>query len=136
MQPILNSLPHSLTGPLEIVVSICTQHLSDVNKETVLKMLIDACCDRIEQFVGQQSFRFSGALKFEECVRAVTSMFGKFSSNSVRTRFSRIREVMMVLTSDGSSSVEAASMTFSDSLTQLTTTEAQAILSLREDLQV
>ena len=82
--------------------------------------------ERLEHFVTQHSFHFCGALKLEECVRAVIAAFNQRSpaGSSLRPKFGRIREIMMVLTSDTSSS-------FSDSLAQLTYSEAENILGLR-----
>jgi hypothetical protein len=77
----------------------------------------------------QTTFRFAGALKLEEIVRALTALFGRHSSVPVRGRFSRLREVMLVLTSDST----ATSNMIADSFTQLTANEVDAFISLRLD---
>lgn len=126
-QAALVLLPAALVSPIETMVEITLSELSETNKDVLLVLIVDACCERIEQFILQTGFRFAGALKFEECVRAVMAVLTRASSTPIRSRFSRLREVLMVLTSDVRSS------TFADSLSQLTPTEAQTILSLRRD---
>ncbi len=126
-QAALVLLPTAVVTPIETLIEICTGNLSETNKDVLLGLLADACCDRIEQFILQTGFRFAGALKFEECVRAIMSVFVRASTTSIRNRFSRLREVLMVLTSD----VKNAG--FADSLAQISAAEAQTILSLRRD---
>jgi hypothetical protein len=79
----------------------------------------------------QSSFRFAGALKFEECVRALSGMFARFSSGPIRGKFSRLREVMLVLTSDtGPGSVSS----MADNFSLLTVNEVLAFAALRLDV--
>lgn len=126
-QPALGLLPSTLVTPIQTLIDISTAEMSEKNKETLLGMIVDVICERIEHFVTQTTFRFAGALKFDECVRAVISMCNKESDLPIRSKFSRLREVMMVLTSD------VRSTNFAESLSQLTPTEAQAIINLRLD---
>ena len=126
-QPALQLLPGTLVTPIQTLLDITTSEMSEKNKEIFLVMMVDVICERIEHFVTQTTFRFAGALKFDECVRAVISMCNKESTLPIRSKFSRLREVMMVLTSD------VRSTSFAESLSQLTSTEAQAIISLRLD---
>jgi len=126
-QAALVLLPAALVSPIETMCDITLSELTETNKDLLLMLIVDACCERIEQFILQTGFRFAGALKFEECVRAVMAVLTRASVTPIRSRFSRLREVLMVLTSDVRSS------TFADSLSQITPTEAQAILSLRRD---
>ena len=81
---------------------------------------------------AQTTFRFAGALKLEEIVRSVSSLFSRFSSVPVRGRFSRLREVMLVLTADSAT----PSSVIADSFTQLTGSEVEAFLVLRLDSSV
>jgi hypothetical protein len=119
----------------------------------IVGLLADACCERFEHFITQvmiistfiglkliiiiilaflkTNFRFSGALKLEEIVRALSAMFTRFSSSPVRGKFSRLRELMLVLTSD--SSTPAAAAAVSENLTHLTASEVDVILALRVD---
>ena len=126
-QRALSLLPSIFTIPIETLLNICVSDLNEKNKEKLLSLLIDTCNMKIESFITTTTFRFAGALKFEECVRSYISMTGKISNLPIRSKFSRLREVMMVLTSD----VRSAS--FADTLSQLTATEAQSILALRLD---
>eukprot|EP00605_Chrysophyceae_sp_TOSAG23-4_P002477 GSChrysophyteH1.ASY1.ANO1.2739.1 assembled CDS len=126
-QPALSLLPNLLVKPIEIMLEICISELSEGNKNKLLELLINGCCERIEHFILQNTFRFAGALKFEECIRAVITMCGNKSETSMRAKFSRLREVLMVLTSD------VRSISFAESLSQLTPTEAQAVIALRLD---
>jgi hypothetical protein len=80
----------------------------------------------------QTTFRFAGALKLEEIVRSLSALFSRFSSVPVRGRFSRLREVMLVLTSD----VTSPTGLMADSFTQLTASEVEAFLVLRVDAPV
>lgn len=62
-------------------------------------------------------------------MRSVSSLFSRFSSVPVRGRFSRLREVMLVLTADSAT----PSSVIADSFTQLTGSEVEAFLVLRLD---
>ncbi len=77
----------------------------------------------------QTTFRFAGALKLEEIVRSLSALFSRFCSVPVRGRFSRLREVMQVLTSDTTMPLGM----IGDSFTQLTSSEVEAFLILRVD---
>ena len=52
-QPALNLLPRLLTLPLETIVNICTFNLSERNKDMIVGLLADACCERLEHFITQ-----------------------------------------------------------------------------------
>eukprot|EP01041_Mallomonas_annulata_P006086 gene6086-12279_t len=110
-QPALTLLPRSLTMPFDTMISICTTGLGESSKDIMT------------------SFRFAGALKLEECVRALNALFSKWSSTSIRGKFSRIREIMLVLTSDVSSSGNLST----DNFSHLTINEIHAFASLRID---
>ena len=126
-QPAVGLLPKLLVTPFEMLLSMCTSGLSEANKELMVGLLADACCERFEHYVTTSTFRFAGALKFEECVRAISATFNRFGS--VRGKFARLREVMLVLTSDTSSPGALLVNTFS----HLTANETLAFLALRQD---
>lgn len=127
MQPALPLLPRALVSPLETLLEVCTFNLSERNKDIMVGKLADACSERVEHFVSQTSFRFAGALKLEECIRAIVSVFTRASSSPIRGKFSRLREIMSVLTSDMSAGM------FGDNFTCLTANEVVAFQSLRMD---
>ena len=52
-QPALSLLPKSLITPFEAIVNICTSTLGENNKDMVVGLLADACCERVEQFITQ-----------------------------------------------------------------------------------
>lgn len=52
-QPALNLLPRILCLPVETLVNICTFNLSERNKDMIVGMLADACCERLEHFITQ-----------------------------------------------------------------------------------
>jgi hypothetical protein len=108
-----------------------------------LSSLFFVCIDRlllflstysyIEHFIHilnffQSSFRFAGALKFEECVRALNDLFSRYSAVLIRDKFSRIRQVMMAITCDVN-----APQAQSEHYSHLTANEVQAFMSLRKD---
>ena len=126
-QPAVGLLPKLLVTPFEMLLSMCTSGLTEANKELMVGLLADACCERFEQYVTTSTFRFAGALKFEECVRVISATFNRFGS--VRGKFSRLREVMLVLTSDTSAPGALLVNTFS----HLTANEVLAFVSLRAD---
>jgi len=125
-QPAVALLPRAVTAPLDTLVDVCSWGLSEANKDRLVGLLTDVCCERIEHFITQTSFGFAGALKLEECVRAISAVFAKHSSSPVRARFARLREIMLILTSDAS----APSAVLTDSST-LTNSEVQSFLALR-----
>eukprot|EP01034_Spumella_vulgaris_P023258 gene23258-29470_t len=96
-------------------------------------MLVAVCCEKSEQFVTQNNFRFAGALKLEEIVRSLSALFGRYSSAPVRGKFSRLREVMQVLTTDLSACTggvtDAVKLVTSESFTQLTASDVEAIIA-------
>jgi hypothetical protein len=61
----------------------------------------------------------------EEVVRALNALFTKYSNTSVRTKFTRLREVMQVLTA------QSWTDCLGDNYTLLTSSDAEAIFSLR-----
>lgn len=52
-QPALNLLPRILCLPFETIVNICTFNLSERNKDIIVGLLADACCERLENFITQ-----------------------------------------------------------------------------------
>jgi hypothetical protein len=52
-QPALSLLPRILCLPFETLVNICTFNLSERNKDMIVGMLADACCERLEHFITQ-----------------------------------------------------------------------------------
>lgn len=52
-QPALALLPKTLVTPFETLVGVCTTTLSESNKDMVVGMLADACCERLEHFISQ-----------------------------------------------------------------------------------
>ncbi len=70
-------------------------------------------------------------MKFEECMRAITNIFTRASSSTIRSRFARLREIFVVITSDLSMSGGLAT----DSFSHLTPDEIEAFLALRVDSQ-
>ena len=122
----LVALPIALVQVMEAIIDLCMQSLSETNRTLLIGLLAEQMAERLEHFVTQHSFHFCGALKMEECVRAIIAAFNQRApmGASLRPKFGRIREIMMVLTSDTSSS-------FGDTLTQLTFAEAENVLGLR-----
>lgn len=69
----------------------------------------------------------------EELIRAITSIFTRsFPIAAVRSKFSRLREILVVLTSDGS--LLSSGSFVSDSVSQISLSDIQAVLALRLDL--
>ena len=95
-QPAVGLLPRILVTPFDMLLAMCTSGLSESNKDRMVGLMADACCERLEQYVTTSTFRFAGALKFEECVRAICATFTRFSTVPIRGKFSRLREVMLV----------------------------------------
>jgi hypothetical protein len=52
-QPSLNLLPKALVVPFETIISICTSNMSETNKDLMVGLLADACCERVEHFLSQ-----------------------------------------------------------------------------------
>jgi hypothetical protein len=143
-QPILVLLPKILTVPFETIVSLLTFGLSERNKDFLVGLLADSCSEKVEAFLNQvfvfcfisnnnciyfsiiqNNFSLAGALKMEEIVRALSSLFTKHASSPVRGKFSRLREIMLVLTAEN---IEYAR---SENFTNLTANEVEAFFGLR-----
>ena len=80
----------------------------------------------------QSSFSFAGALKIEECFRALCGIFTHAASNSLRAKFARLREVLLVLTSDVAG---GSSLSHHDSFNILNEADIKTICSLRIDFK-
>lgn len=90
------------------------------------------------QCIMQTTFSYAGALKLEECIRALNGIFSQASSVSLRSKFSRLREIMLLLTSEVSGASQASgggavSFTHQHNLSQISEAEALAFISLRTD---
>eukprot|EP01038_Epipyxis_sp_PR26KG_P004471 gene4471-6322_t len=130
-QFIINLLPKVIITPLENMINITTMNLSDNNKNAMIQMLVDVTCERIESMITQTTFRFAGALKLEEIIRSITSLYTRHATVPIRNNFSRLREVMLVLTSD---STVSSLGNITDNFTQLTTADVEVFIGLRIDL--
>jgi hypothetical protein len=92
--------------------------------------------------MSQTSFSFAGSIKLEECVRALNQSFAQLSTVSLRSKFSRLREVLIVLNSDttllpspAGQSTNSLPLTQLHNLSQLTESEALTYLTLRSDFK-
>ena len=123
-------LPHSLTSLFGLLLKICTEDLGEEYVNVVVEDLAKAVCEKVEHLVNQTSFSFAGALKFEECVRALQSLFlSRCEGGAVRGVFSRLREILMVLTADVGDGISYSGGL--NSFSHITTNEARAFASLR-----
>ena len=52
-QPALNLLPKVLTLPFETLVNISSFGMSDRNRDVVVGLLAESCCEKCEQFILQ-----------------------------------------------------------------------------------
>jgi len=130
-QPAVALLPQSLAGLFNMLLKACTNGLGEAHTNLVVEELAGMVCERVEQLVNQSQFSFTGALKFEECVRALQTLFSGYTEGgAVRGIFSRLREILMVLTADSGDGGAGGQASFS-SFSKLTTAEAKAIASLR-----
>lgn len=135
-QPILrlSLLPRALLIPLETLLLMTTAGGSEAHCDLLVTLLADALAEQLEAFIQLSSFSLCGALKLEEIVRALASLFSRHSagghgSGGVRSRFSRLREIMQVLTVASVHEVSVAHENFA----HITGTEAEGLLSLRVD---
>jgi len=55
-QPALTLLPKSLVTPFETIISVCSSTLADSNRDQVVGLLTDACCERLEHFISQVAY--------------------------------------------------------------------------------
>ncbi len=154
-QSALNLLPKVIMLPFETMLNICTYKLSEWIRDMIVGQLVTICSESCEQFITQvdvpyfdrtlqitcfvqTNFRFAGALKLEEIIRSLIVLFGRHSASPVRGKFSRLREVIQVLTTDLSGCLgnidNATILVASESFTQLTTSNIESILLLRIDL--
>ncbi len=94
-QPTLSLLPKLLTIPIDTIIGICTTGLSESNKDLMVSLLAESASDELINYISLTTFRFPGALKFEELSRSVTSIFMRASSAPIRGKFSRLREILL-----------------------------------------
>ena len=130
LQPAVGMLPKALVTPIEQMIDISTSNMSDGNKDLIVGLMANACCEKIEQFIYQSTFGFAGALKLEECFRALSNMFTRYSTTPIRGKFSRLREICQVLTADVSAGVGSIAV---DTYSHLTASEVNAFIALRVD---
>lgn len=55
-QPGLNKLPKALTLPIETIINICTFNLGDKNKDLIVGLLVEVCCENLEALISQVLF--------------------------------------------------------------------------------
>jgi hypothetical protein len=135
-QSALTLLPKLLTLPVETMVRITTTGLSETNRDLLIGQLADATCEQIEQFVHQTTFALPGALKLEEFVRLLSTLFGRHASSPIRGKFARLREILSILTlAEIPSSLSAPEelLALQDSHAHVSAAEAEAFLLLRVD---
>lgn len=53
MQPALGLIPRILVAPFEAIINICTTNLTESNKDLMIGLLADACCERLEHYISQ-----------------------------------------------------------------------------------
>ena len=124
-QPALPLYPKLVVAALESMLGVLTTNLSETNKDFMVGLLADVLSERLEHFISQTTFRFAGALKFEEIARALTTLLSRSSQQPIRNKFSRLREVLLVLTSEGGGGGD---------YNLLTVSEVAAVAGLRLDL--
>ena len=52
-QPSVGMLPKSLVTPIENMVDLSTSSMSENNKDIIVGLLANICCEKIEQFIYQ-----------------------------------------------------------------------------------
>ena len=52
-QPSLSLLPRILCLPIETLINISSHNLSERNRDMIVGMLADTCCERLEHFITQ-----------------------------------------------------------------------------------
>ena len=84
----------------------------------------------------QTVFYYAAALQYDEIIRALSTVISKFSSTSIRGRFSRLREIMSILTSEPiNSSGGGGGGSMNDVYIHLTTAQMLTFQSLRLDIK-
>lgn len=116
-----------LVNALEVIIEVCLAAVPENTKDVVVGHIAEICCDKLERFISQTTFCFSGAIKMDECVRGVITVLNKHSGTSIRSKFARIREITAVIT-DGSGTIA----TQTDQFNYLTAAEVAAFASLRD----
>lgn len=134
----------------DMLVGMLASGYASCMENFILK--VSKCTDELAMLVAnifafvsfsalQATFSFAGSLKLEECVRALNQAFSSLSTVSLRKKFSRLREVLVVLTSDSTllpapasaSATSTLPLTQLHNLSQLTEAEAHSFLTLRSD---
>ena len=119
--------PQVLINALEVIIEVCIAAVPESTKDAVVGHIAEICCDKLERFISQTTFCFSGAIKMDECIRGVITVLNKHSGTSIRSKFARIREITAVIT-DSSGAIA----TQTDQFNYLTAAEVAAFASLRD----
>lgn len=53
LQPAVSVLPKALVNPLESILDICTNAMSETNKDVTVGLLANTCSEKLEQFIYQ-----------------------------------------------------------------------------------
>ena len=91
----------------------------------------------------QTVFYYAAALQYDEIIRALSTVISKYSSTSIRGRFSRLREIMSILTSEyainniigGSGAGGGGGGGMNEVYIHLTTSQILTFQSLRLDMK-
>ena len=52
-QPSVGMLPKSLVTPIENIIDLSSSNMSENNKDIIVGLLANICCEKIEQFIYQ-----------------------------------------------------------------------------------
>ena len=83
----------------------------------------------------QTVFYYAAALQYDEIIRALSTVISKYSSTSIRGKFSRLREIMSILTSEYAINSSTGGGSMNDVYIHLTTAQMLTFQSLRLDIK-
>eukprot|EP01031_Cornospumella_fuschlensis_P042145 gene42145-51461_t len=125
-QPNLYILPRIYTTPMEYLLHASTQGLTEKVSDKVVGYIAEVCVEQFERYIRNTRMSFAASLKWDEVVRALLALFGKFSTSPIRSKFTRLKEVMQVLTSPSLKDIMG-----DHACTSLTVTDVEAVFSMR-----
>jgi hypothetical protein len=83
---------------------LLTEHITDEDRrDHLVEGIAEQVVEIWEQFIHHTTFSLAGAMKLDEILRAMMSIFQRHATVPLRRKFGKLREMMLILTSDADS---------------------------------
>ncbi|GAM25890.1 hypothetical protein SAMD00019534_090650 [Acytostelium subglobosum LB1] len=111
-------------------------HLTTTNYDSIVHLTIGFLVKKIENGIYLKHFTQIGALQFGKDIRAIFNFFAKLCKSTIRDKFSKLNQIVSLLTLERLSEIEEFWSDNSSMLSwKLSPTEVKKLLACRTDFQ-